>query len=168
MKKSRISAIAAIGAKTRALGLQGDLLFKIPEDLARFRTITAKHPVIMGRKTWESLPDSSRPLPGRANIIITRQTDYQALGGAVVQTLDEALALAKQSVGADEIFIIGGGEIYREALPHTDRLYLTLVDDDTEGDVTFPEYPEFTAIVEEEHQKDTSPHYTFITLERSS
>lgn len=166
MKKSRISAIAAIGKRTRALGKNGDLLFKIPTDLERFRTLTKGRPVVMGRKTWESLPAGRRPLPDRANIVITRQTDYEALGAAVTQTLEEALAIAQKAVGADEIFIIGGSEIYAAAMPHTHRLYLTLVDDDAEGDVVFPPYDEFTSIIEEQHNTDSSPHFTFITLER--
>ncbi len=162
----RISAIAAIGAQTRALGKNGDLLFKIEEDLNRFRELTKGHPVIMGRKTWESLPDAVRPLPGRANIIITRQEGYEALGAAVCASLGEALTVAKQSAGSDEIFIIGGGEIYTEALSQTDRLYLTLVDDDSEGDVLFPEYPGFTREISREEHSDHVPPYTYLTLER--
>jgi dihydrofolate reductase len=164
--ESRVSAIAAIGERSRALGKNGDLLFRIGEDLKRFHEITKGHPVIMGRKTWESLPSNKRPLPERANIVVTRQAGYEAVGGAVVSTLEDALTLAKKSVGADEIFIIGGGEIYTEAMPHTHRLYLTLVDDDTEGDVTFPPYDEFTTVVEKEKKTESQPHYTFVTLER--
>lgn len=167
MQTPRISAIAAIGATTRALGKSGDLLFKIPEDLAYFRKVTKGRPVIMGRKTWESLPDASRPLPGRANIVVTRQAGYEAVGAAVVTTLEEALEVAKASAGAEEIFVIGGGEIYREAMPFTSRLYLTLVHDETPGDVDFPPYDDFTVVVEERHQPDISPAITFLTLERS-
>lgn len=166
MKTPRISAIAAIGATTRALGKGGDLLFKIPEDLAYFRSVTKGRPVIMGRKTWESLPDTSRPLPGRANIVITRQKDFEAIGAAVVPSVEEALAIARASEGADEIFVIGGGEIYREAMPHTSRLYLTLVDDDTLGDVEFPPYEEFTVVVDKRAGEHKSPPITFLTLER--
>src|SRR5262245_57390493 len=133
----RISMIAAIGANTRALGKDGDLLFKIPEDLKRFRTLTKGHPVIMGRKTWESLPEAVRPLPGRANFVITRQLNYEAPGALVVDSIEEAIASAKIVGGNDEMFIIGGGELYTLGLPLADRLYLTLVDDDAEGDVFF-------------------------------
>lgn len=163
---SRVSIIAAIGRTTRALGKNGDLLFKIPEDLKRFRAITKGHPVIMGRKTWESLPEVVRPLPGRANFVVTRQLNFEAPGALVVNTLEEALASAKVVGGSEEIFIIGGGELYMLGLPYADRLYLTLVEDDAEGDVFFPEYDMFTKeIVREEHSEST-PSYSFVTLEK--
>lgn len=163
---SRISMIAAIGARTRALGKDGALLFKIPDDLARFRALTSAHPVIMGRKTWESLPDAARPLPGRANIVMTRQIGYEAPGAGIVGSIEEALALAGQSAGADEIFVIGGGELYALALPHADRLYLTLVESDAPGDAFFPEYPEFTNEIEHQEGRHEGLAYAYSTLER--
>lgn len=162
----RINLIAAIGAKTRALGKNGDLLYKIPDDLARFRRITKGHPVVMGRKTWESLPETFRPLPERANIVITRQEGYEAPGAAVVPSIEKALEIARDSAKSEEVFIIGGGEVYTLALPFADRLYLTLVEDDAEGDVFFPEYPHFTKEIEREHYPEESPAYSYITLER--
>lgn len=163
----RISLIAAIGARTRALGKDGTLLFSIPEDLKRFRTLTKGHPVIMGRKTWESLPEAVRPLPGRSNFVVTRQEDYQAPGALVVGSINEAIRMAKVVSGNDEIFVIGGGELYTLALPHADRLYLTLVDDDTEGDVFFPEYSTFAKEIEREEHLHHTPAFTYLTLEKA-
>jgi|CXWL01.1.fsa_nt_gi dihydrofolate reductase len=164
--KSRISLIAGIGKNTRALGKDNDLLFKISEDMKRFRRLTKGHPVIMGRKTWESLPKEFRPLPGRANFVVTRTHDYEAPGAYVALSLVDALTGASLADGADEIFIIGGGEIYREALPLVHRLYLTLVHDETIGDTFFPEYPEFTNVIEKQEFLEHVPPYEFVTLER--
>ncbi len=163
---SRISGIAAIGAKTRVLGKDGDLVWDIPADLERFRNLTRDHPIIMGRKTWESLPVERRPLPKRTNIVVTRQTDYSAPGAVLVSSVEDAIAEAKKAPGAEEIFIIGGSSIFKDAFPHTDRLYLTLVHDETAGDVLFPEYPEFTKEVEREEHLDHAPPFTYVTLER--
>ncbi len=162
----RISAIAAIGKNTRVLGKDNDLVFKIPEDLKRFRTLTKGHPVIMGRKTWESLPEVARPLPNRANFIVTRQASYVAEGATVSPTIEAAIESAKNADGSDEIFIIGGGELYALALPFVDRLYLTLVDADATGDVHFPEYPEFTKVIENEKHIEHAPPFEYVTLER--
>lgn len=166
-KKPRISAIAAISAGNRALGKGNELLWTIPEDLGRFRTLTRGHPVIMGRKTWESLPDAARPLPGRANFVITRQADYSAPGAIVVPSMEEALAAAKNTPGSDEIFIIGGGEIYTLGLPFTDRLYLTLVEAEKEADVFFPPYETlFTNIISDEPRTWGELGYRWVTLTR--
>ena len=160
-----ISVIAAIGERTRALGKDNDLLFKISEDLKRFKMLTTGHPIIMGRKTWESLP--RRPLPGRTNIVVTKQEGYGAEGALMVSSIEEALSKAKESSGSEEIFVIGGGEIYNAALPHTSRLYLTLVADDSEGDVYFPSYDEFSKIIEKSEPKEENGlSYTYVTLER--
>lgn len=163
---STVVAIAAIGATTRALGKEGDLLFKIPEDLERFRNLTRGHPVIMGRKTWESLPENRRPLPKRTNIVVTRQKDYLATGAEVASSIEEALEVAKCSDGNDKICIIGGGDVYKAALPYTEILELTLVDDDTEGDVYFPDYSEFTKELAREEHRGQNPPYTYVTLAR--
>lgn len=117
-----INMIVAIG-KDGAIGKGGDLIWKIPEDLKRFKALTTGHPVIMGRKTWESLP--KRPLPGRRNIIITRQKDYKPEGAEVVNSIPEAIEVTQNELP----FIIGGAEIYRAFLPFTDYIYLTEVDD---------------------------------------
>ncbi|MEO7538268.1 MAG: dihydrofolate reductase [Candidatus Paceibacterota bacterium] len=166
--KNRISMIAALSRETRVIGKKGTLLWRIPEDHKRFRALTSGHPVIMGRKTWESLPAKFRPLPGRANIVVTRDTTYEAQGAIVVHSLPDALSNAKNAPGSEEIFIIGGGELYREGLPVATRLYLTLVDSNEDGDAYFPEYTdEFTKVLlNEPHEHEGLP-YSFVTLERN-
>lgn len=123
------------------------------------------HPVIMGRKTWESLPEKFRPLPGRTNIVVTRQADYKAEGAIVVNGLSDAFFAAEKAIGADETFIIGGGQIYAEALPYATRLYLTIVDDTAEADVFFPEYKQEFKILSNENGAGEPPH-RFQILER--
>jgi len=131
----KISLIAALG-KNRVIGHQGALPWNLPRDMSHFRRVTMGHPVVMGRKTYESI---GRLLPDRKNIIVTRQRGYRVLGGTVVNSLDAALAAAGRS---EEIFIIGGGVLYRESLPRADRLYLTIIDQDFMGDTVFPWYDE--------------------------
>jgi dihydrofolate reductase len=175
MAKPKISLIAAIGANTRALGKDGDLIWHIPDDLKRFKTITSGHLVIMGRKTWESIPEKFRPLPGRLNIVVTRNPEYIAEGAEVCTSLSEAIEKAKEISEADteaEIFVIGGGELYKEALPLAEKLYLTLIHEEKDGDVFFPEYETlFTKKVFEEEKElytseDSALTYTWVDLER--
>ena len=161
VKKPRISAIAAIGKKTRVLGKDNKLLWHIKEDRERVKRLTMGHPIIMGRKTFESI---GKPLPGRTTIVITRSPDFSAPGCIVVSSLEEALQKAR-GLEQEEIFIFGGGEIYRQALPYTDRLYLTLVDSDATGDTFFPDYHKFTKEISREEKKGDPP-FTFLTLER--
>ena len=164
-----ISLIAAISEKDRGLGVKGDLLWVIPEDLRRFRDLTRGHPVVMGRKTWESLPENVRPLPGRTNFVITRQPGYEAKGATVVPSADFALEAAKLAPGGEDIFVIGGGEIFAATLPRADRLYLTLVSAEKPADVFFPEYEkEFTKVLRQENRvtPDGTP-YSWIDLERA-
>ncbi|MGE3877409.1 MAG: dihydrofolate reductase [Parvibaculaceae bacterium] len=132
MSKPRIAFVVAV-ARNGVIGRDGGLPWRISSDLKRFKAITMGKPVIMGRKTWESLP--RRPLEGRTNIVVTRQRGYDAPGALVAASLGEALAKAE----GEEVCIIGGGELFREALPIADRLYLTEVDLDASGDVYFPE-----------------------------
>jgi dihydrofolate reductase len=158
---ARISIIAAIG-KNRELGRRNELVWAISADLKRFKQLTTGHPIIMGRKTYESI---GRPLPDRTNIIITRNTD-PIPDCVVVHSLEEALSVANAE-DAEEIFVIGGAEIFAQALPHTDRLYMTLVnDEDPSADVFFPDYTEFTQIVGQEEHAEHTPAYTWITFER--
>ena len=126
-----ISIIAAIG-DNRALGKDGKLPWHLPADFARFKTLTRGHTVIMGRKTYESI---GRPLPERTNIVITRDEAYTAPGCIVVHSFDDALVKA---IG-DEVFVIGGAQVYAEAIPHADRLYITHVHGSFEADTFFPE-----------------------------
>jgi dihydrofolate reductase len=160
-ESGRISLIAAIG-KERELGLNGKLLWHLPDDMQRFKTLTTGHPVIMGRKTWESLPERFRPLPGRVNIVVTRQTHYEATGAIIVDSLEAARAAA---TGANEIFVIGGGELYAAALPLANRLYLTLVGATVEADTFFPQYEQDFELISDEAGTGEPPHQ-FLILER--
>jgi dihydrofolate reductase len=130
-----IVIIAAV-AKNRVIGKDNQLLWNIPEDMAHFKALTAGHTVIMGRKTWESLPPRFRPLPGRRNIVISRQTDYAATGAELANSLENALKLGSTATIA---FIIGGEQIYTQAMDLADRLEITEVDLEPEGDAWFPE-----------------------------
>lgn len=168
MPTPRTSLIAAFGARTRAIGRAGGLLWSLPTDMRRFKELTTGHPVVMGRKTWESLPERFRPLPGRPNFVVTRDQSYKAPGAIVAYSLESALAQARAVPDNDEVFVIGGGQLYAEALALAERLYLTLVDDDAEGDVFFPDYPEFTRVVEETRDEENGLPYTFLTLERKT
>lgn len=134
-----LSLIAAV-ARNRAIGKDNHLLWHLPEDLRHFREVTRGKPLIMGRKTWESLPEKFRPLPGRLNIVVSRNPRYQASGAVVSASLAEALQhSARLAPEAAEIFVIGGAELYRQALPLADRLYLTEIAEDFSGDTFFPE-----------------------------
>lgn len=132
---TEVVVIAAV-AKNRVIGEDNQLIWNIPEDMAHFKALTAGHTVIMGRKTWESLPPRFRPLPGRRNIVISRQTDYAAPGAELANSLENALKLAST---ADTVFIIGGEQIYAQAMALADRLEITEVDLEPEGDAWFPE-----------------------------
>ncbi len=159
-----LSIIAAI-AHHGIIGSGNSLIWHISEDLRRFKAITLGHPIVMGRKTFDSL---GRALPGRTNVVITRQSDLQADGCTVVHSLDEALALFPEH---EEIFVIGGGEIYAQALPRAQRLYLTEVDADYEGDTRFPDWDrsQWLLTEREEHPHGAQfPHpFTFLTYERA-
>lgn len=164
----RLALIAALGTKNRAIGKDNRLLWHIPDDLKRFKELTLGHPVIMGRKTWESLPQRARPLPDRTNIVITRQSDFKARGAIVANSFEEARASAARAEGSSQVFVIGGGELYREALPFADCLYLTLVDDDKEGDSYFPPYEkEITKVVSDEKREWNGLSYRWVALERN-
>ena len=159
MKQTSIIIIAVL-SQNRVIGKDGKLPWDIPEDMQRFRQLTAGHPVIMGRKTYESI---GKPLKNRTNIVITRDTSYKASGCTIVGSLEEALEQAKK-VEHTEIFIIGGGEIYRQALPICDKLYLTVVHESIDGDAFFPDYSEFNTVVEERESSDENHTYTFFEL----
>jgi dihydrofolate reductase len=133
MTAPRLTLIAAV-ARNGVIGQDNALPWRLPEDLKRFKALTMGHPIVMGRKTWESL---GRPLPGRNNIVITRDKNYRAEGASVVHTIDEALVAAQD---ATEVFVIGGAEIYTITLPRADCLQLTELDADVDGDVRFPTF----------------------------
>jgi dihydrofolate reductase len=161
MKKPRISIIAAV-AENKAIGKDNKLLWHISEDMQRFKKITTGHPVIMGQKTFESL---GRPLPNRTNIVLTLDKSYQAPGCAVVHSLEEAIKVASEKDN-DEIFFIGGGQVYNQAIKFTDKLYLTLVEGDYEADTFFPDYSEFRKVVFEEPHESAGYKYKFLELEK--
>lgn len=136
----KISFVVARG-RNGVIGAEGDLPWKLGSDMKLFVAATRGKPVVMGRKTWESLP--RRPLPGRLNIVVTRQAGYAAEGAVVADTLDAALdAAAERAIadGVDEVCVIGGAQIYAAAMDRADRLYLTEVDAAPAGDTRFPDF----------------------------
>jgi len=162
MSTPRISQIAAIG-RNRGLGKDNDLIYRIDEDMRRFRSLTKGHVIVMGRKTFDSIPGA--PLPNRVNIVVTRQKDWSREGVIVVPSIEEALEKAREAE-QEEVFVIGGGEIYAQALPFTDRLYLTIVDDERPADAFFPEYGAFARVIEDEPHEENGTKYRFVTLEK--
>ena len=161
--KMIISLIAAMG-KNNVIGNKGKLPWNLPADMKYFRDKTLGKPVIMGRKTFESI---GKPLPERTNIIITHDQNYKAEGCIVVHSADEAIKAVED---AEEVMVIGGSQIYKEFLPKANKMYLTIINNDFEGDTYFPEYKieewKETAYEEHERDKDNQYNYTFITLER--
>lgn len=157
----RVSIIAAL-SENRAIGKNQKLLWHIPEDLQHFKKITDGHPIIMGRKTYESI---GKPLPNRTNIIVTRYADYVVPECMVYNSLKEAIASAK-GIDTEEIFIIGGADIFEQTLPIADRLYLTIVEGKYEGDAFFPDYSQFTKVISEEKKESGKYKFKFVTLER--
>lgn len=177
-----LSAIAAIG-QNNELGANNKLLWNIPGELARFKRITTGHTIMMGRKTFESI---GRVLPNRTNIIITHDEKYTVEGAVVVHSLEKALEVEKEYQvsgityqgkkedllntkyvipNTNEVFIIGGGQIFAEAMPQIQRLYLTIVHADfPEADVFFPKYSEFTKVLEREDHESEKYKYSFLTL----
>ncbi len=163
-----ISIICAMG-KDRAIGRGGALIWRIPEDLQRFKRITLHHPVIMGRRTYESI---GHPLTGRLNIVISRDATFHAPGCRLCCSLHEAIDRARHGcpdIDASEIFIIGGAEIYTQALPLARRLYLTHIDAEcVDADCHFPSCDDFGLEVQHSTGKGVDPAYEFVVLERTS
>lgn len=158
----KLSLIVAM-SENRVIGVDNRLPWHIPEDLKRFKKITSGHPILMGRKTFESI---GRVLPNRTNIIISRNREYRVEGAFVCHSLQEGIEFASKAPGSDEVFVIGGGEIFKEALPKADRIYLTTVHWPYEGDAFFPEIPakKFEAKSSEKLSED--PAATLTVLER--
>ena len=159
----RITLIAAV-AKNGVIGAGNALPWRLPEDLKRFKALTLGHPIIMGRKTWESL---GRPLPGRTNIVVSRTAGFSAPGTIPAGDLDEALAAAA-ATGSDEVFVIGGADIYRQALPLARRLELTEIDRDFAGDVHFPPLApaEWLETARVTHAAGAGFEFAFVTYDR--
>lgn len=192
MNKLIVSIVCALD-KNRGIGKDNKLMWHIPHDLKRFKQITSGHPIIMGRKTFESI---GRLLPNRTNIIITRDQSYKIEGAIVVHSLSEAIKKARNVILSEtkeldsltasqndkekEVFIIGGGQIFEQALPIADKLYLTIVtrlpspggkatggqDGQFNADTFFPDYSEFKTIVSEQKENEGEYSYTFIDLIR--
>lgn len=160
-----LSAIAAM-AENRVIGLNNHMPWHLPADLKHFKTVTSGHPVLMGRKTFISI---GKPLPNRANIILTRDKQFSAQDCLVVSHPDAALSMA-QELDQDEVFVIGGAEIYRQLLPRVQRLYLTIIHHHFEGDAFFPELnpAEWREKSREKHLADdkNAYDYSFVILER--
>ncbi|WP_373019108.1 type 3 dihydrofolate reductase [Thiomicrorhabdus sp.] len=160
----RIAMIAAM-AKNRVIGLDNDMPWHLPDDLKFFKAKTTGKPVIMGRKTFESI--GSRPLPNRPNVVISRNVDLQLDGVSVFHSVDEALEAFKTE---EEVIIMGGGQLYQQMLPRADRLYLTLIDAQIDGDTLFPDWTQFNwkQVEIQPHSADERHAYAFefITLDR--
>lgn len=156
-----MTAIIAAMARNRVIGRAGGLPWHLPADLRRFKAITMGHTLVMGRTTYESI---GRPLPGRRTIVVTRQPGWMMPGVDVARSVDEALEMQ----GASDMFIAGGGDVYRQTLDRVDRLYLTCLGRDVEGDTYFPPFDRaaFTVVAEEAHADEPLP-FTFLTLERN-
>ena len=160
---SRVALVLA-QADNGVIGANNAIPWRISEDLKRFKAITMGKPIVMGRKTWDSFP--KKPLPGRTNIVVTRDTDWRADGALVVHSFEDALAQALHEK-PDEIAVIGGAEIYRLALPHADLVHLTQVHGDFTGDVTMPPFgPEWREVAREDRTAPEGLRYSYVTLER--
>ncbi len=163
-------ALVVAAARNRAIGLNNKMPWHLPEDLKYFKRVTMGKPVIMGRNTFESI---GRPLPGRPNIVISRNADYKAEGITLVNSLDAALQAAAKLLppGVDEVMVIGGAQIYAQALVMADRLYLTEVDAEPEADAFFPaiDRKEWREVARESHPAcERNPYaYSFVVLERA-
>lgn len=161
LKRPLISLIAAV-ARNGAIGKDNALLWHLPQDLQHFKRTTLGCPIIMGRKTWDSI---GRPLPGRHNIVISRDPAWQAPGVSPASSLSHAMQLAADVA---KVFVIGGAQIYALALPQADELVLTEVDIDVEGDTYFPSWnkQDFTEVSREAHAPADGLAYTFVTYQR--
>lgn len=165
--RPRLVVVAAI-ARNGTIGNGHELVWRIPEDMAHFKRVTLGHPVLMGRRTWDGLPPRFRPLPGRRNLVLTRQPDWQAPGAEAVHTLEEAVARCR---GSERLCVIGGAQLWALALPQVDELVLTEIDHDYAGDTVFPAWDR-SAFVEasRERVQAAAPNdfaLDFVTYRRS-
>lgn len=169
MKKTLPLSLIAALAQNRVIGRDNQLPWHLPADLKHFKALTLGKPIIMGRKTWDSL---GRPLPGRLNLVVSRQAGLQLEGAEVFASLEEAVVRAEawaREEEAEEVMLIGGAQLYTQGLEHGDRLYLTRVELAPEGDAFFPQVPDVDwhlASSIEHEASDTSPAYAFQVWER--
>jgi dihydrofolate reductase len=158
----RVNLIVA-RARNGVIGANGTIPWRVPGEMAYFKQVTLGHPIVMGRKTWESLP--RRPLPGRRNLVVTRNASYAADGAEVVASLDEALA---RCAGVDEVFVIGGAELFAQALPQAGRAFVTEIDIDVVGDTHFPALDPAQWRAVSRRRGDSEPAHDFVVYERTS
>jgi dihydrofolate reductase len=160
MQVNMIYARAANGV----IGSKNALPWHLPEDMAHFKKLTAGWPVIMGRKTWDSLPPKFRPLPGRINVVITRQAGWEATGAKAADSLEKAISLSCKS---EQIWVIGGAQIYAEAEPYADRIEVTEIAQDFEGDAFAPVLgTQWLEVARENHVSTTGLKFSFITYNK--
>jgi dihydrofolate reductase len=159
-----VTLVAAV-ARNGVIGRDGTIPWRLPEDMQRFRALTMGHPVVMGRRTWESLPDAYRPLPGRRNVVLTRNPEWSGEGAVRAGSLAEALELVGD---ASDVFVIGGAELYAASLPLADALELTELDAAFEGDTYFPAFDrsEFEEVAREPHVALDGTPFAFVTYRR--
>jgi dihydrofolate reductase len=160
----RLSLVAAV-ARGGVIGRDGTVPWRLPEDMQHFRTLTMGHPVVMGRRTWDSLPDRFRPLSGRRNVVVTHNPHWSAPGADRASSLEHALRLLAP---APHAFVIGGAELYALALPLADRLLLTEVDTVVDGDTFFPAWDRsaFDEESREKHVSETGIPFSYVTYRR--
>ena len=152
-------------ARNGVIGQNNTLPWHLPEDMAHFKQTTLGQPVVMGRKTWESLPPKFRPLPGRTNIVVTRQTDWQAVGAVVAHSLEEAVQQCPQDA---QVWVIGGAEVYAQAMPLAARAVVTEIDADFEGDAFAPTFDSrWQETQRSSHTAANGLHYSLVTLTRT-
>jgi dihydrofolate reductase len=155
-----VITLVVAAARNGVIGKAGRIPWRISDDLKRFKALTLGHTVVMGRKTWDSLPPKNRPLPGRRNVVVTRDPDWKAVGA-------DAMALETALDSSGDIFVIGGGEIYRAALARADRIELTDVHADFDGDAVFTfDRARWREVGRQDHQTPEGLAYSFVTLER--
>jgi dihydrofolate reductase len=160
----RLSLVAAV-ARDRVIGRDNAIPWRLPEDVARFKAVTTGHAVVMGRRTWDSIPDRYRPLPGRRNVVVTRNRAWRATGAERAASLGDALELL---AGEERVYVIGGAEIYAAALPLADELLLTEIDLAVDGDTFFPAFDRdaFAEVSREEHVGEDGVRFAFAVYER--
>lgn len=162
IKKSPKISIIVAAAENLAIGNNNQLLWHIPEDLKRFKQVTTGHPVIMGQNTYESI---GKVLPGRTNIVLSKTRSFKDPDCHVFNSFKKAIEFAKKRENK-EIFIIGGGQVYKQAINFADKLYLTLVKGNFKADTFFPDYSKFSKVIFRKKSRNKNYEYTFLELER--